>query len=50
MLNCEGDGNENCKKKINSLISNKNKIALATLFFVLTFLCRCFARPQRDTF
>ena len=34
MLN--GDGNENCKKKINSLISSPPK---STLF--CTFLCRC---------
>ena len=37
MLN--GDGNEICEI-INSLISDK----------ISTFLCRCFAWPQRETF
>ena len=46
MLN--GDGNKNCKK-IDSLISNKKQLRKCSTLFC-TFPCRCFARPQRETF
>ena len=46
MLN--GDGNENCKK-IDTLISNKKQLCKCSTLFC-TFLCRSFARPQRETF
>ena len=45
MLN--GDGNENCKK-IDTLISNKKQLCKCSTLFC-TFLCRSFARPQRET-
>ena len=45
-----GDGNENSKKKQNSRSNSKK---LTTLHgqhtFFGTFLCRCFARRQRET-
>ena len=46
MLN--GDGNKNCKK-IDSLISNKKQLRKCSTLFC-TFPCRCFARPQGETF
>ena len=42
-----GEGNENGKKTTMSLISKKQLCTCSKLF--CTFLCRCFARPQRET-
>ena len=39
-----GEGNENGEKTTIGLISKKKKKN-----FSCTFLCRCFARPQRET-
>ena len=44
-----GEGNENGEKTTIGLISKKkNNFARAAHFFC-TFLCRCFARLQRET-
>ena len=48
MLN--GDGNENSKKISVGLISKKSKtLQPRAAHFFYTFLCRCFARLQRET-
>ena len=44
-----GEGNENVKKQQKVyLAKKKNNFARAAHFFC-TFLCHCFARPQRET-
>ena len=43
-----GEGNENGRKTTTGLISKKSNFARAAHFFC-TFLCLCFARPQRET-
>ena len=43
-----GEGNENCEKTKIGLISKKATFARAA-HFLCTFLCRCFARLQRET-
>ena len=43
-----GEGNENAEKTTIGLISKKSNFARAAHFFC-TFLCRCFARLQRET-
>ena len=47
MLSGEGNAGERWKTTI-GLISKKSNFARAAHFFC-TFLCRCFARPQRET-
>ena len=42
------EGNENGEKTKIGLISKKKNFAHARYFFC-TFLCRCFARLQRET-
>ena len=46
--NANGEGNENGEKTKIGLISKKNNFAHAA-HFRCTFLCRCFARPERKT-
>ena len=43
-----GEGNEEGEKTTIGLISKKSNFARAAHFFC-TFLCRCFARLQRET-
>ena len=42
-----GEGNENCEKRTICLISKKATLHVQHIFFC-TFLCRCFARLQRE--
>ena len=44
-----GEGNENRETTIIGLISKKNNFAHVWHTFFCTFLCRCFARLQRET-
>ena len=44
-----GEGNENCKKTTIGLISKKATLQARSAHFFCTFLCRCFARLQRET-
>ena len=43
-----GEGDENGEKTTIVIFSQKNNFARAAHFFC-TSLCRCFARPQRQT-
>ena len=43
-----GEGKENGQNKSVGLISKKKKLCTCSRLFC-TFLCRCFARPQRET-
>ena len=43
-----GEGNENGEKTTIGLLSKKTTLHVQHTFFC-TFLCRCFARPQRET-
>ena len=43
-----GEGNKNGEKNSNRSNQQKNNFARAAHFFC-TFLCRCFAQPQRET-
>ena len=44
-----GEGNENCKKTTTGLISKKATLQARAAHFFCAFLCRCFARLQRET-